>query len=61
MKTMVDVKNSLYRSVGSFFMVGGAGGGGLSKNVGQHGWPIEKNVKKTLAKTPFSSLPKNEI
>ena len=56
---MVDVKNSLYRSVGSFFMVGGVGW--LSKNVGQHGWPMEKNVKKTLAKTPFSSLPKNEI
>ena len=40
-------------------MVGGVGW--LSKNVGQHGWPMEKNVKKTLAKTPFSSLPKNEI
>ena len=28
-------------------------GGGLSKNVGYHGWPATKsNKKKTLAKTP---------
>ena len=42
---------------------GGGWGGGvkLSKNVGHHSWPMRKNFKKTLAKTPFSSLPKNEI
>ena len=34
------------------------GGGGLSKNVDYHGWPIRKKKKKTLAKTSFSSLPK---
>ena len=38
-----------YRAVRSFFMLGG----GLSKNVGYHGWPATKsNKKKTLAKTP---------
>ena len=50
-----------------FYGGGGGGeeeGGGcerLSKNVGHHSWPMRKNFKKTLAKTPFSSLPKNEI
>ena len=31
--------------------VGGLSGG-LSKTVGHHGWPMKKNLKKTLAKTP---------
>ena len=44
-------KGSLYcRAVGSFLWWGG---GGLSKNVGHHGWLTMKNKKKeTLAKTP---------
>ena len=39
--------NLLFRDEGSFFMVGG-----LSKNVGRHGWPMLKNWKKTVAKMP---------
>ena len=39
----------------------GVGVGGLSKNVGHHVWPTTKSKKKTLAKTPQSTPPKNEI
>ena len=36
---------SSYRAIGSFFMM-------MSKNVEHHGWPMIKNFKITLAKTP---------
>ena len=41
----------------------GAGGDRLSKNVGQHGWPMtkKKKKKKTLAKTLESGPQKNEM
>ena len=54
----------LSTTVGRFFYGGGrggGGGGGLSKNVGHHVWPTTKSKKKTLAKTPQSTPPKNEI
>ena len=32
----------------------------LSKNVGNHGWPVTKNLKKHWLKRP-KAVPKNEI
>ena len=48
-----------YRTVGSFFMMGGAGGG-LSRNVGYYGWPTTKKKKKSWLKRP-RAVPTNEI
>ena len=36
------IKGCPLATVGSYFMMG-VGGGGLSKNVGHHGWPTMKH------------------
>ena len=37
------------------------GGGVLSKNVGDHGWPPTKNFKYKLTKIPLNSCKKEDL
>ena len=47
-----------FRAVGIIFMLGG---GVLSKNVGDHGWPPTKNFKYKLTKIPLNSCKKEDL